>query len=71
MDITDDLKDQLKTVRDEIRVQLHLAGMEAREAWTELEAEYQDIHAAADRVPRAVLHNILDKLKTFAASLAQ
>lgn len=35
--------DDLKTLRDEIKVKIHLAGMEAKDAWANLEAQARDV----------------------------
>lgn len=50
----DALLTQLRQARDEVRLKLHLAGMEARTAWEKLEPAVDDLerrlHAAGDRV---------------------
>ena len=49
----------LKTVRDEVRVKLHLAGMDAKDAFRRLEAE-------ADRVTReasAEVRTLVERLR--------
>jgi hypothetical protein len=75
---TDELKKHLhesmlllKTLRDEIRVELHLAGMEARERWKKLEHRF----ANAERVARECTHDskqvvdeTVDAFKSFKAS---
>lgn len=49
--------EELTRVRDEIRVKLHLAGMEAKERWAELEPKLdkveQDVEAAGETVAEA------------------
>jgi hypothetical protein len=77
--ITSDLKSELQqgltslqTLRDEVRVRLHLAGMEAKDAWGKLEPTILDAEKLADDVSEAsrnALHEILQKLKDFRASL--
>jgi NAD dependent epimerase/dehydratase family enzyme len=37
---------ELQTVRDEIRVRIHLAGMELKDKWKELEARVEEIERA-------------------------
>jgi CBS domain-containing membrane protein len=44
--------DGLRRVRDELRVQVHLAGAEARERWEELERKFQEAESKARLVAR-------------------
>ncbi|KYF59771.1 hypothetical protein WMF18_30865 [Sorangium sp. So ce315] len=77
--ITSDLKsdltkslESLQTLRDEIRVRLHLAGMEAKDAWGKLEPTLLDAEKLAEDVSetsRNALRDILEKVKEFRASL--
>jgi len=41
--------DELTSLRDEIRVQLHLAGMDAKDEWARLEAK---LHTLEEQVER-------------------
>ena len=43
----DDLFDQLKQKRDEVRVQIHLASKEVQDEWHELEQKMEDFSAKA------------------------
>ncbi len=43
----DDLIEELKQKRDELRVQINLASKEARDEWQELEAKMEDFTAKA------------------------
>ena len=43
----DDLVDQLKQKRDELRVQMHLASKEAQDEWEELEEKMTHFTATA------------------------
>ena len=43
----DDLMEELKQKRDELRVQINLASMEARDEWQELEQKMEDFTARA------------------------
>ena len=45
----DDLIEDLKKTRDEIRVQMHLASMEVQEEWQELEKKMEDFSGKAQR----------------------
>ena len=46
----DDLIDELKQKRDELRVQINLATKEARDEWEELEAKMEEFTAKAKEV---------------------
>ena len=43
---------RLETVRDELRVQLHLAQADARDLWHELEDKWRDVERKVSRVAR-------------------
>ena len=43
----DDMLDQLKQKRDELRVQMHLASKEVQEEWEELEGKMEHFIATA------------------------
>ena len=43
----------LQTARDELRVQLHLAGAEARDRWEELERSWHHLESHGKRVSEA------------------
>jgi hypothetical protein len=62
----------LETLRDEIRVRLHLAGLEAKDKWSELETQLlgvEDAAKSASATSRERLHEALDKLREFRAGL--
>ncbi len=42
------LLEDIKKARDEVRLQLHLASMEAKDEWGELEEKWEDFTARAD-----------------------
>ena len=44
----DELIDDLKQKRDELRVQMHLASKEVQDEWEELEAKMNDFAARAE-----------------------
>jgi hypothetical protein len=78
---TDDLKDDLKkglsvlqTLRDEVRVKLHLAGMNAKDQWKSLEPHLAEIEQAAGDISessRAAVTDAVNKLKTFRDTLGK
>lgn len=43
-----DLQFQVKQARDEIALHIHLASMEIREDWDELESQWSDFRARAE-----------------------
>jgi hypothetical protein len=62
----------LGTLRDELRVTAHLAGMEAKDRWKALEAHAAEVEAAAGEVTvasRDALAQVVTALKTFRESL--
>ncbi len=65
--------DRLQSVRDELRVQAHLAGMDAKDRWKSLEPRIQEVtdHLAREgsEGARKAFQEIMDELKTFRASL--
>jgi len=44
----DDLMDDLKQKRDELRLQVHLASKEAQDEWAELEVKMKDFSRRAE-----------------------
>ena len=46
-DLVEDLIDDLKQRRDKLRVQMHLASMEAQEEWKDLEEKMEHFKAQA------------------------
>jgi hypothetical protein len=76
---TDDLKEELKkslvllrTIRDEVRVKLHLAGMEAKEAWNKLEPHLDAVERMAHdatEASRAAVADAVKRLKEFRETL--
>jgi BMFP domain-containing protein YqiC len=48
-----DEMDTLRTVRDELNVQMHLAQAEARDRWDQLEKKWQHLEAKAQVVGEA------------------
>jgi hypothetical protein len=62
----------LSTLRDEVRVTLHLAGMDAKDKWAKLEPELSKVeraaHDASDASRTAVIEAV-KSLKAFRDSL--
>jgi chromosome segregation ATPase len=56
---------QLRTIRDEIRLQLHLAGKDAQEAWKRLEPSLGDLEQKMGQVTDATKAKAQELLKRF------
>jgi hypothetical protein len=79
MSTTDDIKaelqkglESLQTMRDEIRVRIHLAGMDAKDAWNKLEPAVYEAERLAEEVSeeaRAAMNELLAKARELRASL--
>ncbi len=62
----------LQTLRDEVRVKLHLAGMDAKGQWKKLEPRLKEVEHAAEEITEASRTAVVDavkKLKKFRDSL--
>jgi CBS domain-containing protein len=62
---------QLKTLRDEIRVDLHLAGMDLRDEWSQLEKRLPDAGATARlrEVTQEAVESLNQELRAFKSRL--
>ncbi len=64
--------DLLKTLRDEIKVKLHLAGMDVRDQWAKLEPELSKVERAAEQATESskkLMDDALNRLKALRDSL--
>ena len=52
--------DTMRTVRDELRVQIHLASAEAREQWERLEKRWEHLEGRAQRLTDSSKESIAD-----------
>jgi hypothetical protein len=57
--------DQLRTIRDEIRLHLHLANVEAKDAWNKLEPSLGELEQKMGQVTDATKAKAQDLLKRF------
>jgi len=57
---------QLRTLRDEIKVQLHLASMDAKDAWKKLEPGLSELEQKMGQVTDASRSKAQELLKRFA-----
>ncbi len=75
LDLKSEMKkglDLLRTLRDEVKVKLHLAGMEAKDQWAKLEPELSKVERAADQATESskkLLDETLKRLKAIRDSL--
>jgi predicted nucleic acid-binding Zn-ribbon protein len=63
---------QLQTLRDEVRVRLHLANMDLKDQWNKLEPHLADVEkkaADASEASRSLIHEAVKKLEKFRSSL--
>jgi hypothetical protein len=61
---------QLKALRDEIRVKLHLAGMDVRDRWAELEPEVDRALAKVEAATEHAVEQMVKKLQRINDSLS-
>ena len=61
--------DKLKTLRDQLRVKLHLAGMDAQDGFRELNAEAEEALRDAKRLTRAAVADLAERLRKAVAAL--
>ena len=64
----------LKRLRDEIRVEIHLAGMEAKDQWKKLEERFADAERVlrdAKEASKQKLDDVVEAFKNFRETLAQ
>jgi hypothetical protein len=64
--------DLLRTLRDEIKVKLHLAGMDAKDQWAKLEPELFKVERAAEQATESskkLMDEALNRLKSLRDSL--
>jgi hypothetical protein len=62
----------LRTLRDEVKVQIHLAGMEAKEHWGKLEPRLEAVERAAQEATessREALNETLKLVREFLGTL--
>lgn len=55
--------DQLRKLRDEVRVQAHLGGMEAKKAWDEFEPKLAEADRLAEKASEESLRKAVDALR--------
>jgi hypothetical protein len=78
-DVKADLKDemkkglsQLQTLRDEVRVKLHLASMDIKDQWNKFEPHLSDVEKKAEELTdasRTMITDAVKRLEKFRASI--
>jgi DNA repair exonuclease SbcCD ATPase subunit len=66
--------DRMRTLRDEVRVRLHLANLDAKEEWKRLEPHLAEMEQAGEDLrdeTRAALNKAIERLSKLRASLAE
>jgi len=61
--------DNLYTLRDEVRVRLHLCSQEAREKWNTLETELDRLHDNAIPATKHSLSELAHQLREFRSNI--
>lgn len=65
--------DELRRIRDEIRVDMHLASMDAKDKWRELEPRVRDVETMAKDITdasRKALEEVIGSVRRFRESLS-
>jgi len=57
----------IQTLRDEIRVRLHLAGMDAKEEWGKLEVEITEVERIASDFSQETCHAASEAVRRLSA----
>jgi hypothetical protein len=55
--------DHMRTLRDEIRVKIHLAGMDVKDEWNHLEPQLEQVERAASEFSEATRHAVSETVK--------
>ena len=64
---------RLEALRDEVRLKLHLAGMELKDEWARIEPEVRDAAHSVQHAPSASLErlrDVIDRLERFVEKLS-
>lgn len=59
----------IRTLRDEIKIKLHLAGMEARETWQRLDAGSEKLVRELGKASRETIDAAVTELRRFRESI--
>jgi hypothetical protein len=61
--------DELKTLRDEVAVKIHLAGMDAKDRWNDLRPRIDEVEAQAARAGDTAVSALLGTIDSLRGSL--
>lgn len=64
------VRGELQTLRDRIRVKIHLAGMDARDTWEKIEKEVASASHEASQASHATMKNLVARLKKLSDSIS-
>lgn len=56
----EDVRDELEKLAGEIKLKIHLAGMDAKDTWNRLEPKLHDLEQRAERASEKVTHELKD-----------
>ncbi len=62
---------ELRALRDELRVRIHLAGQEAKDAWRELEPKVEDLLEQATKSAHHATDELLKKAREIDGRIAK
>lgn len=63
--------DALYALRDEIRLQLHLGGQEAKQQWQKLEPQIERLQNSATQISKQSLAQLAQALREFKSGLKE
>jgi len=63
--------DEVRRIGDEIQLQMHLAGMDARDRWNVLRTRLVELEAAIESRGRRAGHLIADELRVIGTALRE
>ena len=69
MDTVRSRLDSLKIVRDEIRLQLHLAGLDAKNVWERLETRLDTLELESKRAGSEAVDSVISSVEALSKSL--
>ena len=64
------LRSEMQTLRDRIRVMIHLTGMDARDTWEKMEAEAVSASHEVNEISHATLKSLVARLNKLSDSIA-
>ncbi len=61
--------ENLRRMRDEVRLEVHLGGMEAKTRWAELEKEFIHLERLGRTLSRRAVEDVTERLREFREGL--